>query len=554
MNCQTCTIDLRPLNLPVARNTQDSTFRQIYDDYITTNKSPKSSQHEHARQLSSAVLSLKVGIAPPVAFPTETVYGLGADATNPSSIAGIFAAKGRPSDNPLIVHVSSIEHLERCLGGTPEKSAIPLVYHDLMRAFWPGPLTILIPVPPEGQGVKFAPNVHPGQRTIGFRIPSSQYARFLLAVTDRPIAGPSANSSGKPSPTTAKHVLDDLDGKINFILDGGSCDVGVESTVVDGLGEVPLILRPGGLSKVDLKRWGQKNKNVWANVENGWEVSKGVKRKRSGEGEQNKNGDVRHTPQRNGMAKRKHSANLEYVLNSTTEESDMQEVEAAPRAPGMKYKHYAPKGWMILFDAAGHDHCTHDPETTSILRDTLKSQISMRGFPSDLPAEHRDSIASTSSASSLVEIQQSFTIAFLTSTSWPPFAGLETYIQSLFPTWKLEHLPGGSDQGFALCSGPAQGPGPLTKNGVVPERRLNVHTLDLGRDATTISNRLFATLRTCDDLECDFIFAEAPTRSSVHQSRKKEPVIINQIEEDGEFETVLERMKKAASAVLQLHW
>ena len=153
-NCQTRIIDLQSLNLPSARDTPDSTFCQIYNEYITANKSPDSPHYDNARQLSSAVLSLQTGIAPPVAFPTETVYGLGADATNSASIAGIFAAKGRPSDNPLIVHVSSIDHLERCLGGTPSQSAIPQIYHDLIREFWPGPLTILIPVPQKRSGCK----------------------------------------------------------------------------------------------------------------------------------------------------------------------------------------------------------------------------------------------------------------------------------------------------------------------------------------------------------------------------------------------------------------
>ena len=183
-HCKTRILSLTNIKtLSSAHNFTDSEFRHLFAEYTkcsrhnlqTLDASISESDRENASLLASAVTSLTTGIAPPVAFPTETVYGLGADATNPSSIAGIFGAKGPPSDNPLIVHVSSVDHLERCLGGP-----IPSVYTELVREFWPGPLTILVPVPEEGKGVKFAPNVHPGQKTIGFRVPSSPYARFLI--------------------------------------------------------------------------------------------------------------------------------------------------------------------------------------------------------------------------------------------------------------------------------------------------------------------------------------------------------------------------------------
>lgn len=254
-NCLTRIVDLRALDIPEVAS--DEEYRQVYANYIQSSKNDP-----NAALLRDAVESIKYGISPPVAFPTETVYGLGADATNAPAISGIFAAKGRPTDNPLIVHVSSIAHLESLTG-----SRLPEIYQSLTAKFWPGPLTILLPV---GNDSKFANNVHPGQQTIGFRIPSSKYARFFIAATNKPIAGPSANSSGKPSPTTARHVLDDLEGKINFVLDGGSCEVGVESTVVDGLHNPPLILRPGGVSQADFISHGRKHGNKFAETAIGY--------------------------------------------------------------------------------------------------------------------------------------------------------------------------------------------------------------------------------------------------------------------------------------------
>ena len=172
-----------------------------------------------------------------VAFPTETVYGLGANALDRDAVLSIFTAKGRPADNPLIVHIHDRSQLSSLC-------TVPPLAWPLMDAFWPGPLTMLFfrkpSVPPE---------VTAGLPTVAIRMPSHPVAAEMLKVCGLPVAAPSANSSGRPSPTTAGHVLEDMDGRIPLILDGGSCDVGLESTVLDLCHGDPTILRPGGVTK-----------------------------------------------------------------------------------------------------------------------------------------------------------------------------------------------------------------------------------------------------------------------------------------------------------------
>ena len=234
----------------------------------------------------------------PVAFPTETVYGLGADATRSSAVRGIYHAKQRPSDNPLIIHVSSLSQLRSLFlscdptasSPNPSRDPIPEIYHSLVARFWPGPLTIVLPLPTPSP---FASEVTTSLPTVAVRMPSSPLALALIQLADVPLAAPSANASSKPSPTTAAHVLHDLSGRIDLILDGGPCTVGVESTVVDGLTIPPVILRPGGVS-IDMLRDCP-----------GWE-------------------DVR-------------------VAYKDGAETDV------PRAPGMKYKHYSPSAKVLLF-------------------------------------------------------------------------------------------------------------------------------------------------------------------------------------------------------------
>ncbi len=174
-----------------------------------------------------------------VAFPTETVYGLGADATQAEAVAGIYAAKERPSFNPLISHLESFEAAQ--IQGLFDDTA-----RKLAEAFWPGPLTLVVPVAPSCTVSDLA---RAGLDSVGLRVPAHPLAHALLKAAGRPVAAPSANRSGRVSPTDADHVLGDLDGRIDAVIDGGASDVGVESTIVACLGGAPRLLRPGGVPR-----------------------------------------------------------------------------------------------------------------------------------------------------------------------------------------------------------------------------------------------------------------------------------------------------------------
>ncbi|MGM0213427.1 L-threonylcarbamoyladenylate synthase [Enterococcus sp. AZ109] len=178
-----------------------------------------------------------------VAFPTETVYGLGADALLPESVKQVFQVKGRPSDNPLIVHVADFKMTEHFVDK----------YHPLtekiVQHFWPGPLTLIFPIKKNS----LSPVVTGGLSTAAFRMPDNKKTLELIKKTGAPLVGPSANTSGKPSPTTAEHVYHDLKGKIAGILDDGATQIGVESTVLDLSGSIPIILRPGAVTKKQLE-------------------------------------------------------------------------------------------------------------------------------------------------------------------------------------------------------------------------------------------------------------------------------------------------------------
>ena len=212
-----------------------------------------------------------------VGIPTETVYGLGANGLDPAAVARIFEAKGRPQDNPLILHIPDVGWLERYCRDIPA-SAIALA-----NAFWPGPLTMILPRRENVPDIVTA-----GLDTVGMRCPSHALCRKIIAAADIPVAAPSGNTSGRPSPTTAKHMLEDMDGKFEAIVDGGPCTVGVESTIIDLTCTPPRLLRPGGITLEQLR-------SVLGEVE----VDPAVTRI-MGAGEQ-------------------------------------------PKAPGMKYRHYAPK-------------------------------------------------------------------------------------------------------------------------------------------------------------------------------------------------------------------
>jgi len=214
-----------------------------------------------------------------VAFPTETVYGLGADATSDEAVAKIFAAKGRPSDNPLIVHVGAMEQLCSVVSDICDSA------QKLMDAFWPGPLTIVLP-----KHASLSEQVTVGLPSVGVRMPSHPIALELLRTVNLPIAAPSANVSGRPSPTKAEHVAEDLDGKIAGIIAGGEAEIGLESTVIDCTVEPPVILRPGAVTR----------------------------------------------------------AQMEAVIGPIAMAESGKDVEATPKSPGMKYTHYAPRAPLTI--------------------------------------------------------------------------------------------------------------------------------------------------------------------------------------------------------------
>ncbi len=191
-----------------------------------------------AGALQEAAALLQAGEV--VGMPTETVYGLAANAFSAQSAARIFAAKGRPQDNPLIVHIAQVEDLPLVAAKLPPEAL------RLAEAFWPGPLTLILP---RGEAIPAA--VSGGLPTVGVRLPAHEGARALIRAAGFPLAAPSANLSGRPSPTTAAHVLDDLGGRIPLILDGGAAPVGVESTVL-ALGETPVVLRPGFVTAAEI--------------------------------------------------------------------------------------------------------------------------------------------------------------------------------------------------------------------------------------------------------------------------------------------------------------
>lgn len=217
-----------------------------------------------------------------VVFPTETVYGIGASAFDTSGIKKIYQTKGRPSDNPLIVHVKNQDELTKY-----GKDILPYVF-DLVKHFWPGPLTLIVK-----KSDLIPTAITGGLDTVGIRMPMNQTALTLLNQIDVPLCAPSANLSGKPSATSFKHVLDDFDGLVDIIIDGGSSSLGIESTVLDVTTEAPVILRPGMITKSMIEGLLHKEVLMQSHLQNNLDI---------------------------------------------------------PKAPGMKYKHYAPKGELVILE------------------------------------------------------------------------------------------------------------------------------------------------------------------------------------------------------------
>lgn len=221
-----------------------------------------------------------------IAFPTETVYGLGADATNAEAVSHVYQAKGRPSDNPLIVHLSTKEQLNQFVAEVPERAI------KLIETFWPGPLTMIFEIIPGS----LPSVVTGGLKTAAFRMPDHELALALITEAGVPLVGPSANTSGKPSPTTADHVLHDLAGKVTGVLDGGATTVGLESTVLDLSVPEPVILRPGQIV----------------------------------------------------------AAEIEAVIGELGQANALP-ADQQPKAPGMKYQHYSPNARVLMMPVGERD-------------------------------------------------------------------------------------------------------------------------------------------------------------------------------------------------------
>ena len=257
-----------------------------------------------------------------VAIPTETVYGLAANALNGGAVRRIFEAKGRPMDNPLIVHISAFEQIERFR----LVREIPRKAYMLAEKFWPGPLTVIMP---KGEAI---PNeVSAGLDTVAIRFPSHPVTQSIITAADCPLAAPSANTSGIPSPTAARHVMHDMNGKIPYIIDGGVCEVGVESTVITVAGDAPVLLRPGGITPEQLE-----------------EVI----------------GEIRVS---------------DAVLYK------MKEGQKA-ESPGMKYKHYAPKANLILIKSSDDKYIEYvnahkDERAAALCYDEDVRNLNIEAFP-----------------------------------------------------------------------------------------------------------------------------------------------------------------------------
>lgn len=344
------------------------------------------------KKLQTAAEILRAGGL--VAFPTETVYGLGGNALLKEASRDIYAAKGRPSDNPLIVHIADFDALQ------PLVREIPPVAKLLAQKFWPGPLTLIMQkadcVPYETTG---------GLDTVAIRMPSHPVARELIRLAGVPVAAPSANTSGRPSPTTAGHCLVDLSGKIAAVVDGGSCSIGVESTIVDVSGEEPTLLRPGAIT-IEM---------------------------------------------------------LQEALRSAVEVDPAVETPEAPnqhpKAPGMKYRHYAPKAPMVIIQSAFY-------QSEDGVEDGLRL----------LEELHR--VAGTARALADEQLAAGKRVGIICSDETFPY-----------------YFPEGQDV-------------PLPADRHYSDGKLELYSIGSRQDERSIAHNLFALLREMDEKAVDYIIAE----------------------------------------------
>ena len=353
-----------------------------------------------------------------VAFPTETVYGLGGNALDEDAARKIYAAKGRPSDNPLIAHVSCVEEV------APLVKEIPEAGRKLMEAFWPGPLTMIFP-----KSEKVPYGTTGGLDTVAIRMPDDPVANRLIALAGVPVAAPSANTSGRPSPTTADHVWQDMNGRIEMIIDGGPVGIGVESTIVDVSSAVPAVLRPGAITMEMLA-----------------EVL----------------GEVSVDPA---------------ILGPLS-------ADVRPKAPGMKYKHYAPKADLTLVEPG-----------TGTERESGAEQVT--------GAEQKTGAEQVTGAEQKNGADRNTEAALETGLDETQLQAMICKVREL----SREKIEAGYKVGV-ICTDESRG---CYTDG-------EVRSIGARKSQASVAHNLYALLREFDDLGVDYIFSESFPKDHLGQA------------------------------------
>ena len=371
-----------------------------------------------------------------VAFPTETVYGLGGNALDEDAARKIYAAKGRPSDNPLIAHVSCVEEV------APLVKEIPEAGRKLMEAFWPGPLTMIFP-----KSEKVPYGTTGGLDTVAIRMPDDPVANRLIALAGVPVAAPSANTSGRPSPTTADHVWQDMNGRIEMIIDGGPVGIGVESTIVDVSSAVPSVLRPGAITMEMLA-----------------EVL----------------GEISVDPA---------------ILGPLS-------ADVRPKAPGMKYKHYAPKADLTLVEPeTGTERESGAEQVTGAEQKTGAEQVT--GAEQKNGAEQKTGAGQKTGAEQKTGADR--------NTGADPETGLdETQLQAMICKVRelsREKIEAGYKVGV-ICTDESRG---CYTDG-------EVRSIGARKSQASVAHNLYALLREFDDLGVDYIFSESFPKDHLGQA------------------------------------